>query len=191
MRPIRDQGDCGSCYAFAAAGMLADRVCLASNGEYNGDLAPQDIVNCDFNDNGCDGGMMTSVIHYLMKSGVSSENCLSYQQTASTCNYECDDQSMNYEKFSCVKGSQKILTDPDDIRTELMTNGPMIVAMDVYTDFDNYMSGIYEVTPGADNEGGHAIKLVGWGTDASVGLYWICENSWTDQWGIHGYFYIK
>ena len=83
----------------------------------------------------------------------------------------------------------KFATNEDDIKTELMTNGPMIVGFTVYDDFDAYDgTGIYEKTS-SNVEGGHAILLVGWGYNSSR-LYWICKNQWGATWGASGFFSI-
>ena len=71
-----------------------------------------------------------------------------------------------------------------------MANGPMLVGMIVYEDFDSYSSGIYSHVAG-EASGGHAIKLVGWGTDVTEGLFWIVQNQWGTSWGIGGYIHIK
>ena len=80
---------------------------------------------------------------------------------------------------------------PDDvkaIKTELMTNGPIEVAFDVFEDFMTYKSGIYQHVSGK-MLGGHAVKLVGWGVEDGV-EYWKVANSWNESWGEDGYFRI-
>jgi len=67
----------------------------------------------------------------------------------------------------------------------------METGFDVYSDFMNYKSGVYVHKTG-DLEGGHAVKMIGWGHDSSSGLdYWICANSWNTTWGEKGFFRIK
>jgi len=62
-------------------------------------------------------------------------------------------------------------------------------AFEVYSDFMNYQSGVYQHTTGT-LEGGHAVKMLGWGTESGVN-YWLCANSWGTSWGISGFFKIK
>jgi len=64
----------------------------------------------------------------------------------------------------------------------------METGFDVYSDFMNYKSGVYKHTTGY-LEGGHAVKILGWGTEGGVN-YWICANSWNTSWGEQGYFRI-
>ena len=81
-----------------------------------------------------------------------------------------------------------MLTDVDEIKAEIMANGPMNVGFTVYTDFMYYSSGVYEYVTGWV-EGGHAVKLLGW--DHLDGrLYWILQNQWGDAWGESGYFNV-
>jgi len=56
---------CGSCWAFSSSGMLGDRFCIASKGEINVTLAPQDLVACDFENFGCNGGFLVNTIDFL------------------------------------------------------------------------------------------------------------------------------
>jgi len=76
----------------------------------------------------------------------------------------------------------------DAIATEIMTNGPVEAAFDVYEDFITYRSGIYQYTTGG-LLGGHAVKILGWGVDGGV-KYWTVANSWNADWGDKGYFRI-
>jgi cathepsin B len=69
-----------------------------------------------------------------------------------------------------------------------MTNGPVEAAFTVYSDFMSYKSGVYKHTSGSV-EGGHAVKILGWGVENGED-YWIVANSWSNAWGMNGYFYI-
>ncbi len=75
--------------------------------------------------------------------------------------------------------------------TELMTNGPLQVGFYIYDDFMYYSGpGAYEPLDSSTIVGGHAVKLIGWDYDVDGRLYWICQNQWSDSWGISGYFNI-
>jgi len=80
------------------------------------------------------------------------------------------------------------LSGESDIMTEIYQNGPVEVAYDVYSDFLTYKSGVYVHTNGT-YLGGHAVKMLGWGTDSGT-PYWIVANSWNANWGNQGYFWI-
>ena len=70
-----------------------------------------------------------------------------------------------------------------------MTGGPVETAFTVYSDFEAYAGGVYVKTPGAQPAGGHAVKMLGWGTDQGTD-YWLIANSWNPYWGEEGYYRI-
>ena len=74
------------------------------------------------------------------------------------------------------------------LQKEIMTNGPIEVAFQVYQDFMSYTSGVYQHTSG-QLLGGHAVKMLGWGEDNGT-PYWIIANSWGESWGQEGFFWI-
>jgi len=73
---------------------------------------------------------------------------------------------------------------------EIYKNGPVEASFDVYADFLTYKSGVYVHKPGNPFLGGHAIKVLGWGTLSGT-PYWLCANSWNPDWGMNGFFMIK
>jgi len=75
------------------------------------------------------------------------------------------------------------------LKSPLTAHGPVEADFIVYSDFVNYKSGVY-VQTSSDELGGHAIKIVGYGTESGVD-YWLCQNSWTTTWGDQGYFKIR
>merc|ERR1711934_932128 len=74
------------------------------------------------------------------------------------------------------------------IQKTIMAGGPVETAFTVYTDFSNYVSGIYHHVSGG-MEGGHAVRMVGWGVENGT-KYWRVANSWNPYWGEKGYFRI-
>lgn len=75
---ILDQGMCGSCWAFSSSGVLSDRFCIQSEGQIDVTLSPQDMVNCDFENFGCNGGYMVPAIDFLITEGVTHLGCMDY-----------------------------------------------------------------------------------------------------------------
>jgi len=75
---VRNQGNCGSCWAFSSSGFLSDRLCIHSEGQVNVTLAPQDMVSCDFENYGCSGGFLSASVDFLETEGVASESCMPY-----------------------------------------------------------------------------------------------------------------
>jgi len=204
--PILDQGKCGSCWAFGAAEAISDRLCMKSSGTFL-QLAALDLVTCDQNDGGCEGGDPASAwsyagnglatekcIPYLTANGgpiptcdPSQEPCLDFVNTPS-CPSQCNDGSSINRGQGAVSNVYNIGS-VQDMMTEVDQNGSFEVAFSVYADFLTYKTGVYVYTTG-DYLGGHAVKLIGYGTENGVD-YWLCQNSWTTTWGDGGYFKIR
>mmetsp|Transcript_7855 Transcript_7855/g.12570 ORF Transcript_7855/g.12570 Transcript_7855/m.12570 type:complete len:327 (-) Transcript_7855:563-1543(-) len=194
---IMDQQSCGSCWAFAATEVLSDRFAIASKGKVNTVLSPEDMVSCDRIDNGCGGGSLPFSWHFLKKTGVVSDRCFPYtadKNKSPKCLATCVSPDENYVKYKAsqwYKVGGFLRGNPDAIMTEIMQNGPVEAAFQVHSDFDKYSSGVYTHTTSVI-EGGHAVKIVGWGTDAVSGVpYWIVANSWGEDWGEKGFFRIR
>lgn len=123
--------------------------------------------------------------------GIVTDGCSPYTAGAGkvpACTTTCADGSA-YTKYYCEKGSTVKATTPKEIQSEIYANGPMETGFTVYADFMNYKSGIYTHESGR-MEGGHAVKIVGWGVEGGVD-YWIVANSWNTTWGEEGFFRIK
>jgi len=127
----------------------------------------------------------------MEKKGIVTDSCFPYtagKGTEATCATKCADGSA-WTKYSCVSGSTVKATTVSEIKSEIYANGPMETGFNVYADFMSYESGVYQHVTGA-LEGGHAVKIVGWGTEGGLD-YWLCANSWNTTWGIDGFFKIK
>lgn len=194
IHPIRDQGKCGSCWAFAASEVLSDRFCIASNGAVNVILSPQDMVSCDYLDHGCNGGILTLSWTYLKYFGIVSDECKPYSSGAGEVEKcplfkkgNCKSENVTYQKYKASKFySPKSI---DEIKRDIQTNGPLESGFSVFDDFLSYKSGIYKKNSGAKMLGGHAVKIIGWGKENGT-EYWIVANSWSEKWGIEGTFKI-
>jgi len=213
---IRDQSNCGSCWAFGAVEAMSDRICIASNGQQKIDISATDLTACckacGF---GCNGGYPGAAWDYWVRNGLvtggvyQSKGCEPYplppcehhmngtkppcsSQTAKTpaCTKQCQSgysTSYNQDKHYGAK-AYSISRNEEAIRKEIYTNGPVEADYTVYEDFLNYKSGVYQHTTGG-YLGGHAIKILGWGTENGT-PYWLVANSWNEDWGDKGYFKI-
>ena len=191
MGEIQDQGECGSCWAFTAAGLLSDRFCIHTDGAVNVRLSPQEMVNCNYENYGCEGGYLVTSVDYLMVEGAVPEQCVPYIDDMNMCSYRCSDSGFTeYEKYYCKPGTLAIAVTYDEIKRELIKNGPMLMGLMIMEDFMNYEEGIYKHVSG-EQIGGHAMKLLGWGYDETEGLYWELQNQWTVDWGEEGYVRVK
>lgn len=166
VHPIRDQAQCGSCWAFGASEALSDRFCIASNGSIDVILSPQDLVSCDTVNMGCDGGYVPKAWNYLASTGIVSDSCKPYvsgEGTVPTCSNTCADGSVA-KKYKCKSGSVVNPRTVPQIKAEISANGPVEAVFTVYGDFLNYKSGVYQHTHGLP-KGAHAIKVLGYGTE--------------------------
>jgi len=190
IHPIRDQQQCGSCWAFSAAEVLSDRVAIAT-GKNSPSLSPEDMVSCDTGDFGCGGGILSNAWQYLKNTGIVTDSCFPYMAgdgNAPRCANKCVDS----EPFTKTKArTTYTVNGVTNMQKEVMTNGPIQVAFMVYRSFMSYSSGVYEKLPYETTpEGGHAVKIVGWGTESGTD-YWLVANSWNTGFGLNGFFKIK
>eukprot|EP01133_Synstelium_polycarpum_P011993 gene11993-14014_t len=194
--PILNQGQCGSCWAFGASESLSNRLCIASKGAINVTLSPQALVSCDdIGNQGCNGGIPQLAWEYMELHGLPTLDCFPYTSGANgtdgPCSKTCADGS-DYKLYKAKPFTMKTCSSVAAIQQDIFTYGPIEGTMEVYQDFMSYTSGVYVMTPGSKLLGGHAIKIVGWGHDATSGLdYWIVANSWGADWGMNGFFWIQ
>jgi len=107
-----------------------------------------------------------------------------------TCEKTCSEKGYDktYDADKVKGGSVSKLHSVEDM-VDALQNGPISVAFKVYEDFPAYKSGVYKHVTGS-MLGGHAVSIIGYGTDASAGDYWIVKNSWNSEWGDNGTFKI-
>lgn len=201
--PVKNQGSCGSCWAFASVAGMESAMLIADFDKYSvdGDLSEQLLVSCDNTNYGCCGGYMDRVYNYLMNNGTVDEECFPYYASGTckcntricrsrtlSCDGKCSDYEIRILKTSDWQWVNELAEVPavDEIKAALQ-QGPLPVGMDVYSDFLSYAGGIYEQTTGI-REGGHAVLIVGWEDANSC---WIVKNSWGTGWGEQGFFRIK
>jgi len=192
IHPVRNQAQCGSCWAFGATESFSDRLCIATNNKTNIILSPQWVVSCDTTDYGCQGGYLQNAWEFMASTGVVTNNCDPYTSqngNVAPCPSACTDGSA-LKSYFINAATIQTLTDAPSMQTAIMAHGPIEAAFEVYQDFFSYTSGVYVHTSG-QLMGGHAIKIVGWGVDSATKQnYWIVFNSWGTSWGMDGLFWI-
>jgi cathepsin F len=184
--PIKDQGACGSCYAFSALGMLESQY-AKNNGGTIIDLSEQQIITCDKYDYGCNGGFMENVYKYLQNAGGAvSETSLSYNPKFKKCQL-----NSGMTKLVQVSSYTDISTNEIDIANTLATYGPISTSINGNI-LQTYVSGIIS-NPNCSLSLNHAVILIGYGpaSDGSGTDYWIVKNSWGTSWGESGFFRIQ
>ncbi|XP_051868693.1 cathepsin B [Pristis pectinata] len=214
IKEIRDQGSCGSCWAFGAVEAMSDRICIHSKGQVSVEISAEDLLTCCESEcgNGCNGGYPSEAWRYWTQEGLvtgglynSHTGCRPYsippcehhvngsrppctgEISTPQCTRVCESgYTPDYLKDKHYGlSSYSVSSDPEDIMKEIYKNGPVEGALLVYTDFLQYKSGVYQHKVG-EAVGGHAIKILGWGEEDGT-PYWLIANSWNTDWGDHGF----
>lgn len=183
--PARAQGNCGSCWAFAAVGALESYVMLRNHQPgMDIDLAEQSLLSCE-TEGGCGGGSGLTAATILRDNGVPNEACLPYAANDTLdCSNRCSDweqQAQTISSFRQVIGYTGQMSQSEIVaalKTYLASHGPLWTTMQVYEDFYNYQSGIYTHTTGKLTDG-HAILLIGYDDAAEA---FTAKNSWGARW---------
>lgn len=189
--PVRTQGLCGACYAFAALGAIEGQMGLRGN---IAKLSEQEVIDCATHQIeykrifiGCKGGDDTAVYDFAkIQNGVTSEHEYPFQMRANKCNI-----NRPRVRGSAVKNYVKLPANEEYIKEVLYLRGPLYASFHASDAFSQYLGGIF-TDPRGDchgEESNHAALLVGWGTDHGLD-YWIFKNSYDTWWGEGGYFRI-
>lgn len=192
--PIRNQGACGSCYAFGSMAQLEARLRIMSNNSDQTVFSTQNIVSCSQYSQGCDGGFPYLIAgKYGQDFGHIAEDCFPYKGIDMPC--MASSCKRHYTRDYYYIGGYYGACNEPLMREELVKNGPIAVSFEVYNDFTAYKSGIYHHTGLTDKFNpwevtNHVVLVVGYGEEEGQ-PYWIVKNSWGPEWGEQGFFRIR
>ena len=190
VQPVMDIGagrNCSASYAMSALSTVQDRICMASNKTIQ--LSSQEIIDCDENQFGCEGGYVNKVLTWGKKKGFITEECMEYSGNQKECWVDhLDSNQCRIENQIYKVNDFCISVQGESIKREIFTNGPVIGQMVPHTDFLAYKEGSYHKTQESFKYNGyHIVKIVGWSQSIDGSDEWIVENTWGESWGEKGY----
>jgi len=195
--PIRDQGACGSCWAFATLGALESAVSIKTGLEL--DLAEQWLLSCNRENWNCVGGWWAH--DYLLCTDCRRDFC---NECGAVLEFEfpyvADDQvpcGCSYDRPYCIDTWAYLgldqqpydIPDVESIKQAIIEHGPVTSAIRVGSAFQAYTGGVFNVDLGAPPN--HGVVIVGWDDNQGTNGVWIVRNSWGVGWGEYGYMRIE
>jgi len=188
--PVKDQGSCGSCWAFSTTGNVES--VLAVQGNPLVSLSEQNLVDCDHEcvddvcDGGCNGGLMENALKYILDNGINAEADYKYEGRDATCRFDPTKIAAKIDNFTFVP------SDPIQMAHYLLDSGPIAIGADA-TMWQFYYDGVWYLPCGTSLN--HGVLLVGYGVEISrLGTkvpYWAVKNSWGAGWGLDGYILVE
>jgi len=214
--PAKDQGNCGSCWNFAAMGGLEAIISIRENcSALDPDLSEQYVLSCLPRAGSCKGGQARLAYKYINRTdeygnycnGVVLESCMPYQAND---DFDCEDKCTDWEdKLIPIVDYGNWIPDGSEndinaIKSQIMNHGPVLAVMlfTYYVHGENnieewgwthHSADDYYPYPGPVENANHQVVLVGWKDDPTIGNggYWIVKNSCSSEWGYDGFFNIE
>jgi len=201
MTSVKNQGNAGTCWAFCAVGAFEAKLNISyNNPNLDIDLSEQHLV-CDGSNGDMDGGYEFGAISFFKNNGLVTETELPYTAKNTSSNWPLQ-TGWQSRSFKIYAYNTWIAANTENIKNNLKSYGPLVTAMNVYTDWylpagarGSLIAPVsYDavLADGKINGVNHGVVVVGYNDDVSLaaGGYWIVKNSWGSGWGDDGYGYI-
>ena len=180
--PIKDEGQCGACWAFSATGSLEGQ--QAKIHQKLVSLSEQDLVDCSqsFGNFGCNGGWMTNAFDYVIANGLDTEESYPYKGVSEKCHFNPKTIGVKATGYVNITAGNEAA-----LQKAIAEIGPVSVALDAsHSSFQLYKSGVYNEPTCSSTQLDFAGLMVGYGT-LGKDEYYIFKNIWGTSWGDQGY----
>lgn len=175
---VKNQGSCGSCWAFSATGALEGQNAIKHNKTVA--LSEQNLLDCssDYGNNACEGGLMNSAFEYVKENGITTEGKYPYTAQEGICSFKTSESVLKISGYRVVR--------PNENRLKIAVGivGPISIGVDA-SYFQLYTGGIFNEQD-CSHFLNHGVLAVGYGNDGQHD-YWLVKNSWGTSWGENGY----
>eukprot|EP00475_Leptophrys_vorax_P007344 TRINITY_DN14650_c0_g2_i1.p1 TRINITY_DN14650_c0_g2~~TRINITY_DN14650_c0_g2_i1.p1 ORF type:complete len:467 (-),score=42.98 TRINITY_DN14650_c0_g2_i1:286-1686(-) len=182
--PVKNQGQCGSCWAFSTTGAI-EGINKVVTGELVS-LSEQELVDCDRKkDQGCNGGLMDFAFQFVIENGgIDTEEDYPYEAEV----HQCDAEKVNTHVVT-IDDYEDVPENNEEALKKAVAAQPVAVAIEAdQRDFQFYQGGILEADCGTDLD--HGVLAVGYGTENGTD-FWVVKNSWGPRWGEGGFIRLK
>ena len=181
---VKDQLDCGSCWAFSATGSLEGQNYLQTGRLVS--LSEQNLIDCsdDYGNEGCDGGLQEAAFDYIKDNDVDAEILYPYEGREGKCRVSYWDIGVSLTGYVRIPSANEYA-----LMQAVSSVGPISVSIDASEQsFMHYSGGIYyePLCSSSERKLDHAVLVVGYGTHNGQD-YWLVKNSWGEDWGMDGY----